>query len=269
MALEGPLQEFSINDIISLVSLGKQTGAVEIRGSLRRDEKDENFIRGRLFFKGGSVCHATLLDLPPLEAALTFFLFEAGNFQFIQGVLPEREELRMSNEMLIMQGINRTDQWKEVKDIVQPNDIPMLVTNAAPSPVNLTAETWRLLTLVNGQDDIATLARKTGLGEFRTLTAIGNLIKGGLIEKKARTIKYVLYAELDQVAIGQLGQPAKALLDQSYQKAGKRPDDDIPYETALDIVNHFRQRAALLVGPGRSERLAEQMRERVRVVYNK
>lgn len=272
MALEGPLQEFSINDIISLVSLGKQTGAVEIKGSLRREEKPENYITGRLFFKGGTVCHATLADLPPLEAALTFFLFETGDFRFIQGVLPEREELRMSNEMLIMQGINRTDQWREVKDIVQVTDIPVLAENVGGMPdgsFHVDANTWRLLTIVNGQDDIATLARRSGLGEFRTLTAIGKLIKSGMVEKKARTMKYVLYAELDQLAIGQLGQPAKNLLDQSYQKMGKRPDDDIPYETAVEIVNHFRKLAALLVGPGRSERLAEQMRERVRVVYNK
>lgn len=267
MALEGPLQEFSINDIISLVSLGKQTGAAEIEGPL-----NGRAVTGRLYFKGGNVCHAILLDLAPMEAALTFFTFEEGYFRFLQGAQPEREDLRTSNEMLIMQGINRTDQWKEVKTLVQPNDVPLLVDN--PSGLNnggggiqLRAEDWRLLTMINGQDDIGTLGRKTGLGEFRTLVTIATLLKAGLIEKKARNLKYILYAELDQLAISQLGQPAKALLDQSYQRLGLRVEDDISFEQALDVVNNFRRLAALLVGPGRSEKLAEQMRERVRMLF--
>jgi len=131
----------------------------------------------------------------------------------------------------------------------------------------LRAEDWRLLTMITGQDDLASLARKTGLGEFRTMVIVGNLLKAGLIEKKVHNLKYVLYAELDQLAISQLGQPAKALLDQSYQRLGLRIEDDIAYEQALDVVNNFRKLAALLVGPGRSEKLAEQMRERVRVLY--
>ncbi|HEX2911552.1 MAG TPA: DUF4388 domain-containing protein [Chloroflexia bacterium] len=266
MALEGPLQEFSINDIISLVSLGKQSGAAEIEGPINGQPAS-----GRLFFRGGNVCHAILLDLPPLEAALTFFVMEEGYFRFLQGVMPEREDLRISNEMLIMQGINRTDQWKEIKSLVQSNDVPVLVENpqGLGAGVNLKADDWRLLTLISGQDDVAMLARKTGLGDFRTKLTVANLLKSGLIEKKARNLKYVLYAELDQIAISQLGQPAKALLDQSYQRLGLMVEDDISFEQALDVVNNFRKLAALLVGPGRSEKLAEQMRERVRTIYQR
>jgi hypothetical protein len=266
MALEGPLQEFSINDIISLVSLSKGTGAAEIEGPLNGRQ-----VTGRLYFRGGNLTHATLLDLPPLEAALTFFILEEGYFRFLQGVTPEREDLRISNEMVIMQGINRADQWKEIKNVVQTNDIPVLVDNpqGIGPGVNLRAEDWRLLTMITGQDDVATLARKTGLGEFRTIVIIASLLRAGLIEKKVRNLKYVLYAELDQLAISQLGQPAKNLLDNAYQRLGLRVEDDISFEQALEIVNNFRKLAALLVGPGRSEKLAEQMRERVRVLYQR
>ncbi len=266
MALEGQLQDFSINDIISLVSLQKQTGAAEIEGPLNGRPTT-----GRLYFRGGSVCHASLLRLPPLEAALSFFIYEEGNFRFLQGVTSDREELHISNEMLIMQGINRADQWKEIRTMVQPNDVPLLVDSpqGLGAGISLRAEDWRLLTMINGKDDVATLAESTGLGEFRTQFIIANLLKAGLVEKKARNLKYVLYAELDQLAIQQLGQPAKALLDQSYQRMGLRLEDDISYEQALEVVNNFRKLVALLVGPGRSQKLAEQMQERVRVLYQR
>ena len=265
MALEGPLQEFSINDIISLVNLQKQTGAAEIKGSLNGKE-----VEGRLYFRGGNVSHAILLDMPALEAAMAFFIFEEGYFRFIQGAMPDREDLRLSNEMLIMQGINRGDQWKEIRNLVQPNDIPLMVDNPsgmAASGIQLRAEDWKLLTMITGQDDVATLARKTGLGDFRTMQIIAKLLKSGLVEKKTRNLKYVLYAELTQLALSQIGQPAKGLIDQSYRRLGLDLEDDITFEQALDIINNFRKQIALLVGQGRSERLAEQMRERVRVLF--
>lgn len=267
MALKGPLQEFSINDIISLVSLGKQTGAAEIRGPLNGKE-----VVGRLYFKGGNVCHATLLDMPAMEAALTFFSFEDGEFEFVQGAVPEREDLRMSNEMLIMQGINRSDQWKEIKTLVQPNDVPTMIdapTAMTSDGVRLGADDWKLLTMITGQDDVATLARKTRLGEFRTMQIVANLLKSGLVEKKTRNLKYILYAELTQLATGQLGQPGKTMLDQSYERLNVGLEDDITYEQATELVKTFGKRIALLVGPGRSQRLVDDMQARVRDLFQR
>src|SRR5689334_13089285 len=111
-------------------------------------------VSGVLYFKGGNICHATLLDLPPLEAALTFFILEDGYFHFRQGQKPDREDLKTSNELIIMQGINRADLWKEAATMVQPDDIPAL---AAKPPVNgaitLKPDDWKLLTYINGKSN--------------------------------------------------------------------------------------------------------------------
>lgn len=264
MALEGPLQEFSINDIISLVSLGKQTGMAEIEGLL-----NERPVAGALYFKGGQVCQATLLDFPPLEAALTFFIFEEGYFRFHQGQTPDREDLKTSNELIIMQGINRADQWKEVKSLVQPDDVPLLIQKPSGlnGPINLKADDWKLLTAINGQDQAAELAQKTSLGQFRTTLALANLLKAGLVEKKPRTVKFALYTELERLAVGQLGPSAKSLLDQTYQRLNFLPLDELDLHQAIEVVNNFRKLSALLVGPGRSEKLAEQIREKLKTLY--
>jgi hypothetical protein len=99
MELQGSLKDFSLNDIISLASLSKYTGAAEIEGLVNNQS-----VTGRLYFKQGNVVHANLLDLPPLEAALTCFNFKEGAFRFLAGVISEREELRISNDLLIMRG---------------------------------------------------------------------------------------------------------------------------------------------------------------------
>lgn len=264
--MEGPLAEFSITDIISLVSLGKRTGLAEISGLLNGRQ-----VSGALYFKGGNVCQATLLDLPALEAALTFFIFEEGYFHFYQGHTSDREDLKVSNEMLIMQGINRLDEWKTARSLVQPGDVPVLPQKppALNGGVTLKPDDWKLLTYSNGQSDIFALGEKSRLGQFKATLAMAGLLKMGLVEKKPRTPEVVFYVELERLALGQLGQPAKNLVEQAYQRAGFRPEAALTLEQAIQVVNHFRRLSALLVGPGPSEMLDEQIRGKLRTLYHR
>ncbi len=264
--MEGPLAEFSITDIISLVYLGKRTGHAEISGII-----NDHKVTGSLYFKGGNVCHATLLDLPALEAALTFFIFEDGYFHFYQGQPSEREDVKVSNEMLIMQGINRLDQWKEARSLVQPGDVPVLSQNPPTlnGGVKLKPDDWKLLTYSNGQADIFALGEKSKLGQFKATLAMAGLLKMGLVEKKPRTGGVVFYPELEGLALGQLGQPARNLVEQAYQRAGFQQEAPLTLDQAILVVNHFRRLSALMVGPGPSEMLDEQIRGKLRHLYHR
>jgi DNA-binding MarR family transcriptional regulator len=267
MALEGSLREFPVTDIIQMVSLSKQTGSAEIRATFRGHPTV-----GHIYFKGGSVVHVDLENLPAMEAVLTFFTFEDGDFRFNSGEPAPREDIRSSNEMIVMQGINRSDEVKAIREVLPSDDvIPLLVDNPQTvngASINLRPEEWRLLTFINGQDDVATISRKSGLSIHITERIIVNLLQLGLIEKKQRNLKYILYAELSELAVSLLGTTAKNLIDQSYQRIGLTMESDISAEQAFDIVNNFQKLARLLVGPRRSESLADQMRDRVRKLYD-
>ena len=265
MALNGPLHELPLNDIISLVELGKQTGAAEIKSAINGRP-----IIGRIYFRAGNVVHAELVDLPAEEALFTMFALTDGHFEFLNGEQPPREEIKRNNVMLIMMGINRADEMKKIKEIIPSTDlVPVMVDNLISAQVNLTSDEWKVLTAINGKDNIETISRITRLGDFRTRKAIAHLLEQGVIEKKQRNVKYILYAELDTIATNHLGNAAKNLLDQAYQRARVKIDDDVTYEQALDIVEIFRKLAAMLIGPGRAKTVAEQMNERVRVVYER
>jgi len=264
MALNGPLQEFPLNDIISLVELGKQTGAAEIRSS------DGRSIIGRIYFRSGSIIHAEMGGMPAEEALFTMFTLTEGHFEFINNELPPREEIKRNNAILIMTGINRADEYKKIKEIVPSMDlIPLLAGELGPTNINLTPDEWKVLTAINGKDNLDTISRVTRLGDFRTSKAIAHLLEQGVVEKKQRNVKYILYAELDTIATSHLGNAARNLLEQSYQRARLKTDDDISYEQALEVVEMFRKLAAMLMGPGRAKTVAEQMAERVRVVYER
>lgn len=269
MPLEGPLKEFPVTDIIQLVSLGKQTGAAELTTSLANRP-----VIGRIYFRNGNVVHATVSNnptLPALEAMFGFFTWEEGNFRFLASEMPEREDIKQSNELIMMQGINRADEWKQVRELVPNTDIvPVLVENANFGNITVKPEEWRLLTFVNGQDNVAAIGKRAGMDDFKASKIVAHLLQMGLIEKKAVDPRgELVYAELDNLAVSQLGTTAKTLLDQSYSRVGLSVEDDIEYEQAQDIVNNFRKLSALLVGPGRAKQLADQMQERIRIIYER
>ncbi len=68
MALEGYLHEFSVPDLIQLVDLSKKTGMTHIQS-----QQGGEPVEGFLYFRDGRITGATLDEMEPLEAALTFF----------------------------------------------------------------------------------------------------------------------------------------------------------------------------------------------------
>ena len=50
---------------------------------------------------------------------------------------------------------------------------------------------------------------------------------------------------------------------------GFRADAELTLEQAIQVVNHFRRLSALLVGPGPSEMLDEQIRGKLRHLYHR
>jgi hypothetical protein len=266
MALEGSLREFPVTDIIQMVSLTKQTGAAEIKVTYRNQPTV-----GRIYFKGGKVTHAALDNLPSMEAVLTFFTFEDGEFRFITGEQAPREDISSSNEMVVMQGIHRSDEVKVIREVLDSVEIiPLLVDNPQSvngGSINLRPEEWRLLTFINGQDDVATISQKSNLSLHATEKIIVHLLQLGLIEKKQMNVKYILYAELSELAVSVLGTTAKNLIDQSYHRTGLNVESDLTSDQAFEVVNNFQKLSRLLVGPKKADSLAEQMRERISKLY--
>lgn len=182
MALEGDLSEFPLTDIIQLVDLSKKTGAVHLKG-----QRGAQRMEGWLYFRDGKIIGAEMDGLPPLEAAYTFFTFSAGPFTFRDDIVLGHPTITVSNEVIIMEGIMRQDAWASIQEhIPSLSMIPRLVPNPASgtTEINLEAEEWRVLTMVNGQNTVGQIAQRSGLGEFRTCEIMAQLIANGLIEKR-------------------------------------------------------------------------------------
>ncbi|WP_129632808.1 DUF4388 domain-containing protein [Candidatus Oscillochloris fontis] len=264
MSLEGDLSEFPLTDIIQLVDLGKKTGGVSIHGIRSGQQFD-----GWLYFRDGKIIGAELPGYAPLDAIYTFFTFSSGPFRFLEDRVLTQPTITISNEVIIMEGVMRQDEWAKIHEHVPSlNLVPRLVPNptTGSNEINLEAEEWRILTMVNGKNTIGQIAQRSGLGEFRTCEIIAQLLQNGLIENREIPPGEALAPEFERIASGLLGVSANAMLQQAYKQAGISEVGRATKEQLLAVVAYFEAGATYQVGQERAQQGSAEMRQRMREV---
>ncbi len=266
MALEGNLSEFSIPDLIQLVDLSKKTGTIHIQGHQSGEP-----VEGWLHFRDGRIVGAALDQLAPYEAALTMFTLHEGEFRFYEQPIPETT-ISASNELLIMEGIGRQDRWQEIEQVIPTTSIVLrLVQNpdVGARDINLAADEWRVLTMINGKNTVAQIAERTGLGWYRTGEIVADLLKGGLVEKKDLSLAESLFPQLEELARGALGSSSQVLLSEAYRRVGIEPASDAATDVqVLAAIDSFEESIRLLMGRSNAMQLAERMRERAQRILS-
>ncbi|NJK79572.1 MAG: DUF4388 domain-containing protein [Chloroflexaceae bacterium] len=261
-ALEGDLSEFPLTDIIQLVDLSKKTGAVHIQG-----QRGIQRMEGWLYFRDGKIIGAELPGMAPMEAVYTFFTFSAGPFRFYDDVLLEHPTITTSNEVIIMEGIMRQDAWATIQEQVPSlMMIPRLVPNpsSGTTEINLEAEEWRVLTMVNGKNSVAQIAQRSGLGEFRTCEIIAELLKSGLIEERETNPAERLLPELETIIANAVGAGAGTITQDAFQQAEIDDPTSVTEEQALQVVGYLEQSLTNLLDAEQSRAVSAELRARVR-----
>lgn len=260
MALKGTLDDISLVDIIQLVALGKKTGVVAVHGRRGQETLD-----GRLFFAEGMIHAADLGALSGEEAAFTLFTVTGGSFELIEGVRLPPRNVHVSNEVLIMEGITRQDAAAVIQRRITSGDmIIKLVPNprSASREIAFDADKWRILTLINGKTTVDQIAQRSGMGRFRACQVLAELMEAGLAEGRVEEqTPWEIYPQLEKLAVTQIGTSARTLLQDAFRRAGLDPrDPHVTPQSVLQAVRFFEQSTSLLLGPGRSKALADQLR---------
>lgn len=266
MALAGDLSEFSLTDIIQLVELSNKSGAVHLQGKRGPQE-----IEGWLYFRDGRIIGARLGSLPPLDAAYTFFTLTSGPFRFHEDVLLDTATITQSNNMIIMEGIMRQEAAAHAQEqLPSPNMIPRLVPNPASTgnEISLEADEWRVLTMVNGKNTVSYIAQRSGLGEVRTGEIIARLLNSGLVEKREINLTEALFPELERAVLTSLGAPARALLVESYVRAGIHDQDTATPEQVTVALDTFEVSATRAFGANRIREPISEMRAIAEQVFS-
>jgi hypothetical protein len=261
MALEGELGEFPLTDIIQLVDLSKKTGGVEIHG-----QRSGQSFYGWLYFRDGKIVGAELTGHAPLEAVYTFFTLSSGPFRFYDDRILSQPTITVSNEVIIMEGIMRQDAWAKIHQYVPSLSlVPRLVPNPSTgnNEINLEAEEWRILTMVDGRNSIGQIAQRSSLGEFRTCEIIAQLLQSGLIENRTLSPGETLAPEFERIAASLLGTGASAVLQDAYKQASVFDPTHATGDQLLAVVEYFEMRVTPIVGAARASQAASELRTRM------
>ena len=173
--------------------------------------------------------------------------------------------------MLIMEGIMRQDAWAKIQNHVPSrNMVPQLVTNpsATGSEINLEADEWRVLTMVNAKNTVGQIAQRSGLGEVRTCEIIAQLLSSGLIQKREVNLAELLFPELERIATGALGSSARVLLYDSYGRAGIQDQSAATAEQVRAALKVFEGAAAHAFGQSRISRVMVDLRAYTEQVFS-
>ena len=120
------------------------------------------------------------------EMVYNIFSWDEGEFEFLDGRLPPKEEVTtlLPTMNMIMEGARRIDEWSRIQKVLPPDDA-ILNLNISPQikggKIDLTSDEYKTLLLVDGEKTLYEILEISPLGEFVTSKALSRFIEDGLL----------------------------------------------------------------------------------------
>ncbi|MCZ8204601.1 DUF4388 domain-containing protein [Gemmatimonas sp.] len=195
MALEGRLRDLALTEVLQLLALGRKTGVLHCDAPLQGR-------RAQLAFEAGAIVDAEVVgadrvhelaaprrresDRAAMEAAVQdVLLWRDGTFRFAPAQRPlHPSAVRLTVEPLLMDAAMRAEVWQHIEARVpharvipafvevEPHQLPLL---------RLTPPQWDILTRVDGQRDLMSLAAAMQRDVTDVALLVHDLLGAGLL----------------------------------------------------------------------------------------
>ena len=179
MAFQGSLAELHLPDIIQLVSVSGKTGVFHLV---------DGPLSGQIYLHEGRIVHAQLDDVTGEEAVYALAIWNQGDFKFEPAAPSEVRTISKSNTNLLMEAARRLDEWRVLsKKIPSTELVPeFVVQENREGQINLNTSEWLILSKIDGQRSVKTIAQASGLSVFDAAKILYGLIATGLIRLRDR-----------------------------------------------------------------------------------
>src|SRR5215470_13510106 len=174
MAFQGSLAELHLPDIIQLVSVSGKTGVFHLT---------DGALRGEIYLNEGRIVHAEMDDQRGEEAVYALAIWRQGEFRFDPGPPTEQQTITKSNTNLLMEAARRLDEWRVLSKKVPSVDLvpEFVVQENREGQINLNTIEWLILSKIDGNRTIKTIAGAANLSVFDAAKMLYGLIATGLI----------------------------------------------------------------------------------------
>jgi len=199
MSLEGRLRDLDLAAVLQLLALGRKTGTLHLRAPLSGRAARVVCVQGAIVSASDWADTPESVPPPPPAAdarlveriVLALLLWRDGQFHFVASESGAGHDgtVRLSVEPLLMEGARRAEVWSRIEGRiphasvipdfveVEPQQLPLL---------RLEPSQWEILTGVDGQRDLTTLAESLGRDLLDVAEAVHGLLVAGVLTIRDR-----------------------------------------------------------------------------------
>jgi hypothetical protein len=267
MTFQGSLKELHLPDVIQLVSVSGKTGCFHLE---REGES------GAIYLENGRIVHASLGKLSGEEAVYALSTWSEGTFHFRPGDAAPARTITKNNTNLLMEAARRMDEWRVLsKKIPSLDRVPRFrVPEGKQGQINLNTQEWLILSKIDGQADIETIAERLNLSTFEVAKLLYGLVTMGLIvldapaprpaaeghdEVEARLLRLV--ERLRDEAFAVLGEAGGAVVQRAFAEADRGVRDGQGTQAVQAMCQTVIQHAAQAGDPDIQRQVAERFRD--------
>jgi hypothetical protein len=293
MAFQGSLTELHLPDIIQLISVSGKTGVFHLT---------DGPLKGQIYLHDGKIVHAQLEDAVGEEAVYTLAIWSQGDFKFEPGTATELRTISKSNTNLLMEAARRLDEWRVLSKKIPSVDMiqEFVVQETREGQINLNTSEWMILSKIDGQRSIKTIAGTGRLSVFDVSKILYGLIATGLIRLReagpdttarpaprtaapppnpagaphaaaAAPQPAPAHAPTSPEALGRLervrdlsnsvlGAVGESVVKKHYEKARGEIERGAGLEAVDEAIHQIARAASILKGPSTTESLLEQLK---------
>jgi len=161
--LEGSLRDFSLDDLLQMISLGGKTGELHLEGSTPFGRK-----KGIIYFENGEVKDAETEESRGEIAIVELLNIKEGSFKFVPNDTSNiKRAISKSIPDLVLLATSKLDEWNRVKSRVASVDsVFKMVTEDIPEEIHLSQTDWKVLMLLQKGLTIREAALKLNMTVF-------------------------------------------------------------------------------------------------------
>jgi hypothetical protein len=124
-----------------------------------------------------------LMRLKVEETVYDMFLWRDGEFNFIDGELPNMEMVPLQVDVtgIIMEGTRRVDEWLRIRELI-PNDVLVPVLQKAINEEELAGAQRTIAHTIDGKRTIADIVLESRSSAFLVSSTLYNLVRDGYVK---------------------------------------------------------------------------------------
>ena len=264
-ALSGNLAQLKLIDVLRLLHLTGRTGQLELT------TEEGEF--GEIYLVGGQIAHALYEESIGEEAVYGLFGWSEGTFRFHFDETTDEMTVSLSTAQILEEATTYAAEWERIRRLIPSSSAVYKLAARPNSEIQLRAEDWAVLTLIDGERTVREIAEQSQLNELYSSKIICRLYELGLVEflglyaaeppPPTDVVEASFVDSIETDLTRAIGPMAPIVIDECAEQMG-HSRDGLPRDAVPELVERLANEIA---DPGRRTKFQEAMLERMKTLY--